>query len=123
VFVAFIVLYALAPAGALETPVAVAQSYANIAIPFLALALVSVFFRLASTSTEAQLARMAITDPLTGLMNRRRMDERLLEEHARFERSGSGFGVILADVDHFKLINDTFATPRETRCCARSPRC
>jgi diguanylate cyclase (GGDEF)-like protein len=51
---------------------------------------------------------MAITDPLTGLLNRRRMDERLKEEQARFTRTGKAFGVILADVDHFKSINDSY---------------
>jgi diguanylate cyclase (GGDEF)-like protein len=107
VFAVFIGLRALAPAGSLDTPIAVAQSYANIAIPFLALALVSLFFRIASTSAEAHLARMAVTDPLTGLLNRRSMDERLKEAQARFERSGRPFGVILADVDHFKGINDS----------------
>jgi diguanylate cyclase (GGDEF)-like protein len=107
VFFAFVALRALAPAGSLDTVVAVAQSYANIAIPFLALALVSLFFRVASTTSEEHLARMAITDPLTGLLNRRRMDERLTEEQLRFERTGRAFGVILADVDHFKAINDS----------------
>ena len=93
--------------GVARPAVAVAQSYANIVIPFLALALVSVFFRIASTSYEAHLARMAVTDSLTGLLNRRSMDERLREEHARFGLTGKAFGVILADVDHFKSINDS----------------
>ncbi|MBK7863564.1 MAG: GGDEF domain-containing protein [Archangiaceae bacterium] len=105
---AFLGLHALAPAGDVAGPVAVAQTYANIVIPFLALALVSVYFRVASTTAEQYLARMALTDPLTGLLNRRRMDERLEEERSRFERSGRAFGVILADVDHFKSINDSY---------------
>lgn len=46
------------------------------------------------------------TDPLTELLNRRRMEERLDEEAARFRARGTNFSVILADVDRFKTIND-----------------
>jgi diguanylate cyclase (GGDEF)-like protein/PAS domain S-box-containing protein len=52
--------------------------------------------------------RIAQTDCLTGLANRRTADERMLEETARAERLGCGFSVILADLDHFKSINDEF---------------
>jgi diguanylate cyclase (GGDEF)-like protein len=75
-------------------------------IPFLALALVSYYFRLASTDAERRLERVAATDPLTGLLNRRSMSARLLEEEARHLRTGAPFALILADVDHFKRIND-----------------
>jgi diguanylate cyclase (GGDEF)-like protein len=108
VFAVFLSLRALAPEGALDTPVARAQSYANIAIPFLALGLISTYFRLASTSAERRMEKIAETDPLTGLLNRRRMSERLAEEHARCAASGAApFALIIADVDHFKQINDT----------------
>ncbi|WP_028492348.1 GGDEF domain-containing protein [Thioalkalivibrio sp. ALE19] len=56
--------------------------------------------------TEA-LHEMARKDPLTGLVNRRGMDE-LLDDHARSaRRSGEPFGVIYLDLDHFKPLNDT----------------
>lgn len=57
---------------------------------------------------EEQLALAARADPLTGLMNRRAMLEQLEYQAARFQRSGTAFALILADVDHFKSINDTF---------------
>jgi diguanylate cyclase (GGDEF)-like protein len=107
VFVVFLALRIAVPDGTLDTPFAMAQSYANIAIPFLALALVSIYFRLASTSVERHMERMAETDPLTGLLNRRSMNDRLAEERARAEKGGAPFAVIIADVDHFKQINDT----------------
>jgi diguanylate cyclase (GGDEF)-like protein len=107
VFLAFLSLRIFAPDGTLDSPFARAQSYANIAIPFLALALVSVYFRLASTTAERHLEKIAETDPLTGLLNRRRMSERLSEEHARASGGGKPFSVVIADVDHFKKINDT----------------
>jgi diguanylate cyclase (GGDEF)-like protein len=47
------------------------------------------------------------TDALTGLGNRRALDERLGEEIVRAERFGYPLTVLLADVDHFKTYNDT----------------
>lgn len=57
---------------------------------------------------EEQLAYAARADPLTGLMNRRAMLEQLEYQAARFQRSDTPFTLILADLDHFKSINDTF---------------
>lgn len=55
--------------------------------------------------TEA-LHRLARKDPLTGLINRRGMDE-LLDDHVqRARHSGDPFGVIYLDLDHFKPLND-----------------
>lgn len=49
---------------------------------------------------------LTITDPLTGCFNRRFLDSRLSEESLRSRRSGRPLAVILADVDHFKSVND-----------------
>lgn len=57
---------------------------------------------------EEQLAMAARADPLTGLMNRRAMLEQLEYQAARFQRNGTPFTLILADLDHFKSINDTY---------------
>lgn len=53
-----------------------------------------------------QLELLSVSDRLTGLFNRLRLDQVLLEEHARSGRSGAAFSVILLDIDHFKSIND-----------------
>ncbi len=53
---------------------------------------------------EERLARAALTDPLTGIMNRRGLDEELSARLA----SGAGGCVALFDLDHFKQVNDTF---------------
>jgi diguanylate cyclase (GGDEF)-like protein len=55
-----------------------------------------------------QLTRLAITDGLTGLSNRRCFDEALTLEHARHIRSGEEMSLILLDIDHFKAFNDTY---------------
>ena len=58
---------------------------------------------------EQQLLRMAITDPLTGLSNRRAFNERLQLEWERLKRSTEiQAALVLCDIDHFKRINDTY---------------
>ena len=52
--------------------------------------------------------KISQTDSLTGLANRRTIDERMRHELARADRLGCGFSVILGDLDHFKSINDEF---------------
>lgn len=52
--------------------------------------------------------RMATTDALTGLNNRRQVSARLAEELERAERYGNPLGVIILDIDHFKSVNDTY---------------
>ena len=52
------------------------------------------------------LEHLARTDSLTGLLNRRAIDERLLIEFQRFQRTGHAAALLLLDIDHFKQIND-----------------
>ena len=52
--------------------------------------------------------QLATTDPLTGLANRRAFTEDVTGVLARSKRSGAPVTLILADLDHFKRINDTF---------------
>lgn len=106
VLVVFMVLRAVAPTdGVLPSELAWCR-YANLIIPFGMLALLSHFFRLASINVERQMTEMALTDPLTGLYNRRQMSQYLQDEAARFQQRGTNFSIIVADIDHFKAIND-----------------
>jgi len=57
---------------------------------------------------RAELLRQALLDPLTGLANRRLMEERLMQARERARRHGRLFGVALLDLDGFKAINDRF---------------
>jgi diguanylate cyclase (GGDEF)-like protein len=52
--------------------------------------------------------QQAVTDELTGLPNRRRFVAQLEAEVARAERSGTPLSVVLADIDDFKRVNDTW---------------
>ena len=55
----------------------------------------------------SELKRASRHDPLTGLLNRRAIDEALAAEVQRARRLGVPFSVLMLDVDHFKPINDT----------------
>jgi diguanylate cyclase (GGDEF)-like protein len=57
-------------------------------------------------SLARQLDSLSRTDPLTGLANRRQFDERLREEWKRMVRAGQPLGLLMLDIDHFKLFND-----------------
>jgi diguanylate cyclase (GGDEF)-like protein len=57
---------------------------------------------------QAQLAEQATRDPLTGLANRRLLDELLGRALRRANRSGRAITVAFLDLDHFKWVNDTY---------------
>jgi diguanylate cyclase (GGDEF)-like protein len=52
--------------------------------------------------------KMALLDPLTGLFNRRYIEQRLEDEIKRSQRHGRALSVILFDLDEFKQVNDTY---------------
>jgi diguanylate cyclase (GGDEF)-like protein len=54
----------------------------------------------------AKVEEEARVDPLTGMLNRRGLDERLDAEISRASRDGSPLGAVVFDLDHFKLVND-----------------
>lgn len=57
---------------------------------------------------ETELKRIAATDPLTGLYNRRRYEELFRQELRRIDRYGGTISLLVMDLDHFKHINDTY---------------
>jgi diguanylate cyclase (GGDEF)-like protein/PAS domain S-box-containing protein len=63
---------------------------------------------LANLRLRATLRDQSIRDPLTGLFNRRYMEESLAREVSRAIRSGDPLGIIMLDLDHFKDFNDNF---------------
>ncbi len=63
---------------------------------------------LAKLKLQETLQRLSIRDPLTGLFNRRYLEECIERELRRAERQGKQVGVIMVDIDHFKRFNDTF---------------
>lgn len=57
---------------------------------------------------ENHLKRMALTDPLTRLFNRRHFFKEMKRERERSQRYESAFSVAMFDIDHFKKVNDTY---------------
>jgi len=67
-------------------------------------------------AANAELMRLSTTDSLTQLANRRRFDRLLDEEIRRARRAGSPLSVLLADIDHFKRVNDSYGHPFGDEC-------
>jgi polar amino acid transport system substrate-binding protein len=59
-------------------------------------------------SSHKLLTQLAMTDKLTGLHNRAKLDELLQNELDRSKRFHHSFGLVIMDIDHFKEINDTY---------------
>jgi diguanylate cyclase (GGDEF)-like protein/PAS domain S-box-containing protein len=85
----------------IETAIAADESLATNVAEHIALALANL--RLRET-----LRIQSIRDSLTGLFNRRYMEEMFERELQRAARKGTPLGVIMLDIDHFKHFNDTF---------------
>jgi diguanylate cyclase (GGDEF)-like protein len=63
---------------------------------------------ISNASLHQMISRQAYSDTLTGLPNRRALDERLEEEVSAARRNNYSFAVIMMDLDGFKLVNDTY---------------
>lgn len=71
---------------------------------------------------KQELQKLALSDGLTCLANRRRFDEHLADEWQRLAREKKPLSLILCDLDHFKRYNDTFGHPAGDRCLIRVAR-
>ncbi len=69
-----------------------------------------------------ELQKLALADGLTSLANRRRFDQHLAGEWQRLARDQQPLSLILCDLDHFKLYNDTFGHQAGDRCLIRVAR-
>jgi len=68
-------------------------------------------FALRRWAEANQRLRLAHSDPLTGLFNRRKAEELIQTEAARANRYGRPLSIILLDLDHFKQVNDRYGHP------------
>jgi len=75
----------------------------------LEIALASLDMKLFETERAKERAeQLAITDPLTGLFNRRYLEEKLSHELIRAKAYNRELSIVMADIDYFKRINDTY---------------
>jgi diguanylate cyclase (GGDEF)-like protein len=58
-------------------------------------------------ANEKELRALAMTDPLTAVLNRRGFMQRAEVEAAHCRRHGRPLAVLALDIDHFKAVNDT----------------
>jgi len=94
------VLQIIAPAGVAEIPADV-REYAESVAQQVALAIGNLRLR-------ESLRQQSLRDPMTGLHNRRYLDETLERELRRAQRANAPLSVLAVDVDHFKHFNDTY---------------
>jgi diguanylate cyclase (GGDEF)-like protein len=66
-----------------------------------------------------RLEQLSVTDPLTGLANRRRLEETLRDEWNRAQRSRAPLTVAMVDIDSFKQYNDRYGHREGDRCLQR----
>jgi len=78
---------------------------------------------IATASERERLIRLALEDPLTGLVNHRVLHDRLAEEVARAARHGHALALVLVDLDGFKRINDQFGHPAGDLVLVEVARC
>lgn len=71
----------------------------------------------------AQLEKMATTDELTELLNRRETMRLLEQEIARTARTGSALSIIMLDLDHFKAVNDNYGHQAGDRALKNAAEC
>jgi HAMP domain-containing protein len=70
-------------------------------------------------ATNSRLAVIASIDVLSGLANRRGLQSRLDFEWLKAQQGGQDVALLMIDVDHFKLFNDTYGHPEGDACLAR----
>ena len=95
---------------ALDPPPSVWDGVTNRSFSILVL-VVSTFGLIELAKHERRLLLETMTDPLTGVLNRRRFTELSLLEAGRARRHGFPFAVLMLDIDHFKRVNDRYGHP------------
>lgn len=75
------------------------------------------------TEANCRLTLMSRLDPLTKLFNRAAFEESVTLEHERFVQYGRVYSVIMLDVDHFKLFNDSLGHQAGDACLQRIAQC
>jgi diguanylate cyclase len=95
-----------APEVSLDASILTTLHYFNLISCMTILVLMSVLYLRQIQNAEHQLRAMATTDPLTQLNNRRALMEVIQHEERRLNRGRQNLSFVMADIDHFKQIND-----------------
>ena len=95
----------------LDTQASVVDLYAEARQEAARVGMVAQLERAEALKTDDELLRRATTDPLTGVANRAKFDERLDEALQGVRRGHGDFVMLMFDLDHFKRLNDTYGHP------------
>ena len=82
----------------------------------------TVVVQLRTQDDKRHLEHLSRIDPLTELANRRHFDETLVDEFKRALRSHESLSLLMVDIDHFKMLNDTYGHPEGDRYLRRVSR-
>ncbi|TBO28287.1 GGDEF domain-containing protein [Aquabacterium lacunae] len=96
-----------APQVVLDLPVLNFLHYFNLVACMVILCFLAAFYFLQIQKVERQLRALATTDPLTQLSNRRALMDVIRHEERRLQRGRQVLSFVMADIDHFKQVNDT----------------
>ena len=102
----YLVMWFIDPVQPIAPGALLAVYLFNLSVVFAMFSYLSFFYLTMVTTANRKLRRMATTDPLTGLFNRRHMTYLVEKELARYQRSGHPVAFLVFDIDHFKAIND-----------------
>ncbi len=94
--------------GVLSTQSYLPNIYTEMHRDILELLAVNVAIALENARLFDEVQQLAITDPITHLYNRRKFDDLAIKEFDRSRRYGRPLCAIMIDLDHFKLVNDTY---------------
>lgn len=83
----------------------------SIPMCFIALGSMVVYVRRAYDNSNRKLVRLATKDALTGIYNRRSMQELLERKVGQAKQTKTSFIIMMLDIDHFKKLNDTYGHP------------
>ena len=70
-------------------------------------------------SLNKKLEKLSTQDPLTKLLNRRALENKLKEQWVNHKRDNSSVSLLMIDIDHFKLFNDNYGHPEGDECLKR----
>ena len=104
----YILMWVIEPMQPIEPGALLAVYLFNLTVVFSMFSYLSFFYLSMVTSANRKLQKLATTDPLTRLFNRRHMTHMARKEMSKYERSGHPVSFIILDIDHFKMINDQY---------------
>lgn len=103
-----VLMWFISPLQPISSSSLLAVHVFNLTVVFCMFSYLALFYVVTVTRAHKNLARMATTDSLTGLFNRRHMIELTEKILARYNRRPCNLTLMLMDIDHFKQVNDLY---------------